>query len=716
MNATRRDFLKLTALGGSALALGFHAPLFADDAPAPFAPNVWVRVDPDNTVTLTAGKSEMGQGVRTSLTMILAEELDADWSRVKVVPGIPGPKLQSLGTGGSYSVRALWTPLRNAGAAAREMLVAAAAAKLGVDAASLRTEKSFVIHDATQRKLSYGELSAAAAKLTPPATPKVKDPAAFRLVGKPTKRIEGKDIVTGKAEYGFDVRPKGLLYASIERPPVIGGSVKRFDATKAKKVDGVVNVVQVPRGVAVIGRDSWAVLEGRKALDVEFDDGGNGSFDSREWRASLEEAAKLPGIATRKEGDGAAALGNPVKLLEADYRYPFYAHAPMETMNTTAWIHDGVCEIWSPTQAPNDVHEECATRLGLPEDKVIVHVTLMGGGFGRRLDWDYALDAVEVARATDKPVQLFWTRADDMRHGYFQAASLHRMKAVLDGEGKPLYWSHKKVSTYHNARGRKVTDAQTTDPEFNRGSSWGVYDVPYAIPAIETAYVYVKTHVPIGPWRAVFAPSSVFARETFIDEMAAAAGRDPLQLRLDLLTAEPEVVDIGNLKISRPRLRRVLEAAREKGKWGESLPKGRGRGIACNVYDGVTHVAYVVDVTVDAKKNVKVDKVVCVIDCGLVVNPNGVEQQVEGGVIWGLSSALKGEITIKKGVVEQTTFSDFAVLRLNETPPIETHILTGDRPMPVGVGEPTVAPIVPALVNAIYAATGKRVRDLPIRL
>jgi isoquinoline 1-oxidoreductase subunit beta len=468
--------------------------------------------------------------------------------------------------------------------------------------------------------------------------------------------------------------------------------------------------VQVSRGVAVIARDSWAALRGREALEVEFDDGPHAVWSSSAYIDSLFEAAAKPGIGTRSEGDSSAILANAAKVIEADYVYPFYAHAPVEPMNTVAWVHDGVCELWSSTQAPNDVQERSAQLLGIAPEKVTVHTTLVGGGFGRRLGWDYALDAVEVARTIDKPVQVFWTRADDMKHGYFQAPSVHRMKAVLDERGLPVLWHHKKVSTYHNAR-RQVTSAQLQDPEYHRGVSGGVYDVPYAIGAIETSYVYVPTHVPIGPWRAVFAPSSVFARETFFDEIAAAAGRDPLALRLELLSGD--IVEAGSLKISRPRLRRVLETAAAKGRWGETLPKGRGRGIACDVYGGVTHVAYVVDVTVKNDR-VRVDKVTCAIDCGLVVNPNGVEQQVEGGVIWGLSSALKGAITIKDGRVEQSSFADFAVLRLDETPLIETHIVGADAPAPFGVGEPTVAPIVPALVNAIYATTGKRVRKLPI--
>ena len=540
MRASRREFLQLTAVGGSALVLGLTSPLFGED---PFTPNAWIRIDPDGTVTLTVGKVEMGQGVRTSLPMILAEELDADWERVKLVQGIPSPALRNLGTGGSYSVRGLWKPLRTAGAAAREMLVRAAADRLSVDAASLRTEKGFVI-DASGKRLSYGDLTAAASKLPVPASPKLKDPSRFRLIGKRMQRVEGKAIVSGKAEYGLDVRVPGMLFASIERPPVIGGTVTRFDAARAREVPGVVSVVQVSRGVAVIARDTWSAMRGREALKVEFGDGGFGSWSSEAYEKSLFEAAAKDGISTRSAGDSAAVTAAAAKTLEADYVYPFYAHAPVEPMNTVAHVRDGACEIWSSTQAPNDVQNRCAQLLGIAPEKVTVHTTLVGGGFGRRLGWDYAIDAVEVARTVDKPVQVFWTRADDMRHGYFQAPSVHRMKAVLDERGAPLLWHHRKVSTYHNAR-RAVTAAQIQDPEYNRGSSWGVYDIPYSIGAIETSYVYVPTHIPIGPWRAVFAPSSVFARESFLDEVAFAAGRDPLKLRLELLASAPEIVEAG---------------------------------------------------------------------------------------------------------------------------------------------------------------------------
>ena len=716
LQSTRREFLKLTTAGTSALVLGFHSPLFAQEQKQePFAPNVWVRIEPDNRVTLTIGKSEMGQGVRTALAMILADELDSGWDSVELAQGRPGPIPSGLGTGGSFSVRAMWMPLRTAGAAAREMLVAAAAARWTVDVASLRTEQSAVIHAASGRRLSYGELAADAAKLPVPATPKLKEIADFRLIGKRTKRIDGGNIVSGKATYGLDVRLPGMLYASIERPPVIGGSVKSFDATRARKVAGVVDVMQVSRGVAVIARDSWSALQGREALEVVFDDGGFGKFNSAAYIASFAEAAAKEGINTRREGDLAAAATRGVRTIEADYHYPFYAHAPLEPMNTTAWVHDGRCEIWSPTQAPHDVQDGAAKILGIPKDKIDVHVTLIGGGFGRRLGWDYANDAVEVARHAGKPVQVFWSRADDMKHGYFQAPSLHRMRAALDADGAPVLWSHKKVSTYHNARRGKPNAQQMGDGDFNRGSSWGVYDVPYTIGAIETSYVFVDTHVPIGPWRAVFAPSSVSARESFFDEVATAAGRDPLQFRIDLL-GDPDLLEVGHLKISRHRMRRLLETLREKSNWrGAKSSAGRGRGVACDIYDGVTHVGYVVDVAVDGGK-VRVERVICAIDCGQVVNPTGIEQQVEGGVIWGMSSVLKGEITITNGEVDQSSYGDFDVLRLAEAPRIETHILSGDRPMPFGVGEPPVVAVVPAIVNAIHAATGKRVRKLPVKL
>jgi isoquinoline 1-oxidoreductase beta subunit len=371
------------------------------------------------------------------------------------------------------------------------------------------------------------------------------------------------------------------------------------------------------------------------------------------------------------------------------------------------------CEIWAPTQAPNDVQAEVAKMLGISASDVIVHVTLIGGGFGRRLGWDYALEAAEVSKAIGAPVQVIWTRPDDMKHGYFQAASLHQLSGRFDAQRKLVAWTHKKVSSLHNARGTP-SETELNDPGFYRDSaSWGVYDIPYNIPSIETRYVRVDTHVPIGPWRAVFSPSSTFARECFIDELAHAVAADPIDFRLQLLEG-PDTVQAGDLTIDRTRLRRVLEVLRARSNWNAPLPAGTGRGVACNVYDGATHLGYVAEVSVTPDQ-IRVRRVVCVIDCGVIVNPLGIESQVEGGVIWGLSSALKGAITFRDGAVEQSTYRDFDVLRIDETPAIDVHLVPSHGDAPFGMGETTVPPIVPAVVNAIFAATGKRIRQLPIR-
>ena len=713
MITSRRAFLKTAALGGASLVVAFDGNrLFAagKEASGQFKPNGWVRVSADGTVTLTIGKSEMGQGIRTSLAMILADELEADWAHIKLVQASPGPDFKQLDTGGSSSIAGSWKMLRQAGAAAREMLITAAAARWKVDRAACSAAKGEVVHSASKRSLKYGALVADAAKLPVPADPPLKKASDFHLIGKPTKRIDGRNIVTGAARYGIDTKIPKMLYASIERPPWRGAKPKSSQDAKALAIHGV-RLVPCASGIAVVGETTWAALKGRAALAVEWGDPPKGAFDSEAHFKRLDDASEQKGFVTRKD-EAPAGTRAVARTIYASYFYPFYAHAPVETMNCVADVGTDRCIIWAPTQAPNSLQEEVAKFLGMTPEKVEVNVTLIGGGFGRRLAVDYALEAAEISRAVKAPVQVLWTRTDDMRHGHFQAASAHRLSAGLDSADALVAWRHTKAGSPHNL---ELPDpAAVRDAGFYRDLSWGAYDVPYNIPSIETAYVAVDLPVRHGPWRAVSAPSGVFAREAFIDEVAHVRGSDPLAFRLELLNG-PDTVKAGSLTIDRRRLRRVLEVVREKSGWGAAVAARHGRGVACNIYDGETHIAYVVDVAVDDAGKVRVERVVAAVDCGLVVNPTGVEQQIEGGILWGISSALLGEITFRGGAAQQATYADYGVARMRDTPVIEVHIVASEATQPFGMSEPPVPPIVPAIVNAIFAATGKRVRRLPIR-
>jgi isoquinoline 1-oxidoreductase beta subunit len=715
MITSRRTFLRTAALGGASLVIGFNGTSLLHGAdtstPSPFHPNAWIRIDADGTVSLTIGKSEMGQGVRTSLAMLLAEELEADWARIKLVQASPGPGFEDIGTGGSDSIRDGWKILRQAGAAAREMLTTAAAARWKVDPNSCLAANGRIIHAGSSRHFEYGELVADAAKLPLPDRPTLKRAADYKMIGHATPRIDGRDIVAGRAHYGIDTRIPGMLHASLERPPWKGAKVKSLQEEKARAVAGVRSVIKTTRGIAVVADTTWAAIKGRAALAVEWDSPSPDAFDSDAHAKRLEAASREKGFVTRKE-EPPAGTGAVIKTIEATYHYPFYAHAPVETMNCVADAQESRCIIWVPTQAPNRLQKQVAQLLGLAPDKVEVHVTMIGGGFGRRLAVDYALEAAEISRAAKAPVQLLWSRTDDMKQGHFQAASAHYLSAGFDAKGSPVSWKHTKAGSFHNISAPDPTEVH--DIAWYQDWSWGAYDVPYAIPAIETGYVAVDLPVKHGPWRAVFAPSSVFAREAFFDEVAHACGADPLAFRLDMLKGA-DVVKAGSVTIDRRRLRRVLEVVRDKSSWGNPVSQGHGRGVACNAYFGHTYIAYVVDVAVNDEGQVRVERVVAAVDCGLVVNPTGVEQQMEGGIIWGISSALKGEITFRGGAAQQGTYADFGVARMRDTPAIEVHIVNADAPEPFGMGEPPVPPIVPAITNAIFAATGKRVRQLPVQ-
>jgi len=712
MSATRRHFLVAGALGGAALVL--RIPLFGEGGKASgtgrFAPNQWLRVDADGRVTAVIARSEMGQGVRTSLAMILAEELDADWKTVAIEQASPGPDYAHMSTGGSGSVEGAWKTLRQAGAAAREMLVEAAARQWGVPASACRTEAGQVLHPASGRTLGYGALAGAASALPVPVQPRLKEAKDYRLVGTPVRRVDGPAIVTGRAAYGIDTRVPGMLFAAVAVCPVRGGKVVRFDAAKAKQVAGVRDVVEFEGGVAVLAEDTHAAFAGRDALGAVFDGGANASIDSAQLWSRLDAAAGRPGRPTRTSGD-AGVLAKAATRLSATYRAPFQAHATLEPGNCTARVDAGACEIWAPTQSPERVQREAAKLLGIAPEKVTVHVTLLGGGFGRRLDADYAVEAVAVARAAKRPVQVVWSRRDDFLRDRVHPAARVDVAAGLDASGRVVAWEH-HATTFHLSMFGAFNPKE--DPE---GNPWGGYDLPYDIPNLAVSWSEIESPVHTGAWRAVYYPANVFARECFLDELAAKADQDPLAVRLALLGGASPFV-LGNQRLDRAGLARVLRLAAEKAGWGSEAPRrpGRrsGRGLACNVYEGSTLIAQVADVSVGAKGDVAVHRIVTAVDCGLAVNPLGVEGQIESGVIWALSYALKGELTYAKGSVVETGFGEYPLLRIDEMPQLETHIVPGHG-APTGMGEMPVPCVTPAVVNGLFAATGKRLRRLPIR-
>ncbi len=709
---TRRDFIKVVSVAGGGLLLGFYLPsneelLAAEPVPATaFAPNAWLRIDVDGTVTITVAKSEMGQGVRTSLPMIVAEELEADWQKIRIEPALTDPQYGDMGTGGSTSVRESWLPLRKAGAAAREMLVTAAAQTWGVERTTCRAEKGAVVHVPSGRRLTYGQLVEAGAKLPVPADPPLKEPKDYHLIGTRVRRLDTPEKADGRAGFGMDVKVPGILVATVARCPVFGGKVKSFDATRAMAVKGVRHVVEVPAaaGVAVAADSTWAAMKGREALAITWEEGPSAGLDSATIHRRFEEEGKKAkaDVVARSEGDAAAALAGAAKKLEAVYEFPFLAHATMEPMNCTADVHKDSAEIWAPTQSPQWAQGEVAKLLGLPPDKVKVHTTLLGGGFGRRAMPDFAVEATHVSKAVGAPVKVVWTREDDMQHDFYRPASFHRVTAGIDASGQLVAWSHRLVAPSVLAQifgiQPKAGEADAAD---------GAAELLYVVPNILVDYVMVNTAVPAGWWRSVYNSQNPFVNECFLDEVAAAAGKDPYELRRQLLKE-------GS------RLRGVLELAATKAGWGKPLPAPpaagparHGRGIACHFSFG-TYIAQVAEVSVAKEGTVRVHRVVCAVDCGRFVNPDIIEAQMESGIVYGLTAALNGAITIEKGRVQQSNFHDYEMLRMDEMPLIEVHIVPS-KEAPGGIGEPGTPPIAPAVANAVFAATGKRIRRLPIR-
>jgi len=709
---TRREFVQT----GTGLVIGFYLPrrlgAALRPAEAAFAPNAWLRVGTDGIVTLTVDKSEMGQGSQTGLAMILAEELEADWSTVRLGPMPENPVAWSrtMRTGGSNAIRSSWEPLRRAGATAREMLIAAAAEAWNVDRTTCRAENGAVIHGPTRRRLPYGKLATRAAQLAVPSDVPLKDPKDFHLIGKRVPRLDTPSKVDGSAVFGIDVKVPGMLVASIERSPVLGGRVKRVNADKAKALPGVRHVVALEpsswigtngawaagcaAGVAVVADTYWQAVQGRRALEIEWDEGEAAGLDSVGIRAQLATLAERPGVVAQTMGDPAAALAGAARHIEAVYEVPFLHHATMEPMNCTAHVRADGVEVWAPTQNQGDAQRVAAVVTGLASEKVRIHTTFSGGGFGRRLEPDFVSEAVRVSKAVAAPVKVIWTREDDMRNGFYRPTTYNRFAAGLDGSGRPVAWTHRIAGTPLRLKFgplEKGLDDSLVD---------GAIDLPYAIPNVLVDQVVLELPaVPRGPWRSVGVSHNAFVTECFLDEVAAAAGRDPFELRRELLR-------------DKARHRRTLELAADKAGWGTPLPAGRGRGIALAEW-GPTVCAEVAEVSVDPSGTVRVHRVTCAVDCGPAVNLGQIEAQMQGGIVFGLTAALYGEITIERGRVVQGNFDTYRMVRMPEAPVVEVYVVPSTDAQG-GTGEPGVPPIAPAVCNAIFALTGRRVRKLPI--
>jgi isoquinoline 1-oxidoreductase beta subunit len=689
VNLDRRSFLKTTAGG---LMVGFFLPgrsAIADAVSSKL--NAFVHVGADGMVTLFIHKAEMGQGTVTSLSMLLAEELECDWKKIRTeFPGVSREYGAFQGVVGSASIRSSWDSLRKAGASARHMLVSAAAQKWGVDASACRAQNSTVINTATGDKASFGSLAELASKIPVPSAVTLKDPKDFQLIGKPVKRRDTPIKVDGRAIFGIDVRVPGMLYTVIERSPVFGGKVANFDASKAKKVPGVKDVLQISNGVAVLADNTWSAMEGRRALSIQWDEGPLGSLTSAGITQQFTERTQHPGAVAQKIGDAATALSGASKKVEAVYEVPFLAHAPMEPLNCVAEVRADGCDVWTSTQMQSTAREVAAQMSGHKPENVNIHTEYLGGGFGRRGGVDYVGEAVEVAKAAGAPVKLTWSREDDIQHDLYRPASYTRFAAGLDAEGWPVALTSRIACPPFGGLRDGVS----------RTGVEGIAGNPYAFPNLLVDYHAVDVGIPVSYWRSVGYSQNTFFLESFLDELAAAGGKDPVELRRRLLT--------GNA-----RSLAVLDLVVDKAGWGKKLPAGHGRGVSV-VNNIGSFTAQVAEVSIDQGK-VKVHRVVCAVDCGYVVNPAIVEQQIQSGIVFGLTAALKGGITIDKGRVQQSNFDRYDALRISEMPVVEVHILES-RNAPGGMGEASTPGIAPAVTNAIFAATGKRIRRLPIQL
>ncbi len=725
---SRRAFVRAGGSAGALLVFGLRTGPGEASPVVVLAPNLFVSMDARGAVFITVSRGEMGQGVRTVLPRILADELEADLERVDIVQALADPRYGDQNTDSSRSVRMLWGPLRQAGAAAREMLVHAAADYWKLPAAQCRARHHAVEHPPSGRRIDYAQLVARAARLPVPENPPLKDPADFRYIGVSAPMRDARDIVTGVATYGYDVRLPGMKYACVARAPVFDARLRSVDDTAARAVPGVEGILRIPfsahprgfrpeEGVAVLADSSWSAMRGRDALVIDWSFGPNANYETAAFREELRQSVRGPGKLRLQRGNVAAALAGPGTLIESEYETAMLAHAPMEPPVAVAWVRDGGCEIWAPVQNPQDVRLKVAEWLGLPPARITVNVTLLGGAFGRKSQADFVFEAVEVSRQSGLPVKLFWTREDDIRNCYFHAESLHRMEARIGPDGLPVGWRMRTAYPTMDWIGER--DAEYPGPW---ETGMGLTNMPFAVDNLLIEACRARVPIRIGWLRSVCNLWHAFALNGFIDEMAAATNADPVAYRLRLLgedrvfdapNEEPDALsNFSGLTVDTGRYRRVIEHLAAQVGWGKPLPKGHFRGVAAH-NSFYSYVATVVEVEYSGEGEPRVVRIDTAIDCGRVVNPEGVRKQIEGAAIFGLGAALFGEITARDGRVEQSNFGDYRILRMTQAPPvIEAHIMQSDAD-PGGVGEPPTPTIAPALAAALFAATGARRRNMP---
>ena len=701
----RRDFIKVVSTAGSGLVLGFYLPYTnklngKTSAATLFEPNAWIKVQSDNIVQIMVGKSEMGQGVLTSLPMIIAEEMDLDWSKVVVEKAPANRKKYGWQmTGGSNSVSGGYNKLRQAGATAREMLVMAASEEWSVPISECNTNNGNVIHERTGRKLSYGDLAEKASQLKVPKKPTLKNKSDFSIIGQNIKRTDTLSKINGTAQFAMDVQLDGMVYATIVHSPVFGRKLKSFNKASVSDISGVINIFAIESGLAIVAKNTWAALKTGKQIEIKWDEGEAAGLDDETIRKQLLDASKEKGSVVRKEGNVKKALQSSDKIIEAIYESPLQAHATMEPMNCTAYVQKDKCQVWAGTQDPNGARKIASKITGLSKKQVEVNVTFLGGGFGRRAFNDFVTEAVEISNEIKKPVKMIWTREEDMQHDFYRPPSLHMMKGAFDQNDNLTTWKHSIV-----APSILFTQLIKIPFPFKEKIDFitleGAKHLPYKIPNMQVDFQMIKTPIPLGWWRSVYNSQNAFANECFMDELAEKAGKDSVQFRLGLLPKSSR--DTG-----------VIKLVAEKSGWNDFRNDPTYQGISCHKSFG-TWVAQVARVSVENNK-VKVHEVFCAVDCGTVINPAIVKAQISSGIIYGLSATLKSKITIKNGRVNQNNFDDFEVIRMNEAPKIHVYMVDNDK-SPKGVGEPGLPPIAPAVVNAVYAATGKRIRTLPIQL